>query len=95
MVHLDDTGYRVRLVRGAGVNEARWKEVEDAVTATPRGVPCVILRLTDGRTTTIPVEALAADREEFVRRSAGPSPAWSRAPSDSTGPDSAPGRRSL
>jgi hypothetical protein len=27
----------------------------------------VVLHLRDGRTTTIPVEALAADREEFVR----------------------------
>jgi len=27
----------------------------------------VVLRLRDGRTTTIPVEALAADREAFAR----------------------------
>lgn len=67
VVHLDDGGYRVRLIRGAGVREAGWHEVEDAVTATARDLPCVVLRLTDGRTTTIPVEALAADREEFVR----------------------------
>lgn len=67
VVHLDDTGYRVRLVRGAGVREARWTEVEDAVTATVRNLPCVVLRLTDGRTTTVPVEALDADGEAFVR----------------------------
>jgi len=67
VVHLDDLGYQVRLIRGAGVKEATWKEVEDAATAEPRGIPCVVLNLKDGRTTTIPVQALAADREEFVR----------------------------
>jgi hypothetical protein len=60
-------GYRVRLVRGAGVTEARWSAVEDAVTAVRHEVPCVQLRLRDGRTTTIPVGVLAVDREQFVR----------------------------
>jgi hypothetical protein len=67
VVHLDDDGYRVRFVRGAGVTEARWVEVEEAVTAEVSGTPCVVLRLQDGRTTVIPVEAVAGDREEFVR----------------------------
>lgn len=67
VVRLDEDGYRVRLVRGAGVREASWKDVEDASTASPRGIPCVVLQLRDGRTTTIPVEALAADRDDFVR----------------------------
>ena len=30
----DDTGYAVRLVRGAGVTQARWTDVEDAATTT-------------------------------------------------------------
>ena len=67
VVHLGPEGYRVRLVRGAGVTAAGWREVEEAVTASPGGVPVVELRLSGGRTTTIPVHALAADREEFVR----------------------------
>ena len=67
VVRLDESGYRVRLIRGAGVTSARWKDVADAATATPRGIACVVLHLRDGRTTTIPVAALAADREEFVR----------------------------
>jgi hypothetical protein len=67
VVRLDEDGYQVRMVRGAGTRAARWAEVEDVVTATPRGIPCVILRLRDGRTTTLPVQVLAADREEFVR----------------------------
>lgn len=67
VVRLDETGYRVRLVRGAGTTEARWTDVEDVVTAHIAGEPCVVLRLRDGRTTTIPVRMLAADREAFVR----------------------------
>ena len=60
-------GYRVQWVRGVGTPSARWKDVEDAVTSTLEGAPVLVLRLTDGRTTTIPVEVLAADREAFVR----------------------------
>jgi len=60
-------GYAVRLVRGAGVHDARWTAVEDAVAVTRHDVPCVALRLRDGRTTTIPVGVLAVDKEEFVR----------------------------
>lgn len=67
VVRLDEHGYRVRMIRGAGVKQAGWKEVEDAVTTTSREIPCVVLRLTDARTTTIPVAALDVDREAFVR----------------------------
>jgi hypothetical protein len=63
----DSEGYTVRLVRGAGVGRARWADVEDAATATRHGVPCVVLRLRDGGSTTIPVGVLAGDKEEFVR----------------------------
>ena len=31
-------------------------------------MPCVVLALRDGRTTTVPVAVLAADRDEFVAR---------------------------
>lgn len=66
VVTLDDDGYRVRWVRGAGVRAAGWREVEDAVTADVGGIDCVVLRLKDGRTTSVPVAALAADRDAFV-----------------------------
>ncbi|NPC98138.1 hypothetical protein [Nocardioides sp. zg-DK7169] len=66
VLRCDETGYRVRLIRGAGAHEAGWRDVQDAVAASPRGLPCVVLRLRDGRTTTIPVGALAVDREAFV-----------------------------
>lgn len=67
VVRLGEEGYRVQWVRGVGVAAGRWKDVEDAVTTTRAGSPCVVLRLRDGRTTTIPVEMLAVDREQFVR----------------------------
>jgi len=66
VVRLDPLGYQVRLVRGAGVTRARWVDVAEASTAELRGTPCVVLALRDGRTTTIPTAALAADRDEFV-----------------------------
>lgn len=67
VVRLDDVGYRVRWVRGAGVREARWKEVEDVVATTVQGARCVVLRHRDGRTTTIPVDVLSAPVETFVQ----------------------------
>ncbi|MET0524212.1 MAG: hypothetical protein ABWZ91_05385 [Nocardioides sp.] len=67
VVHLDETGYRVAMVRGAGVKEGRWADVVEAVTASPRGFPCVVIRLRDGGTTTIPVQALAGDPDAFAR----------------------------
>lgn len=66
VVTLDDDGYRVRWVRGAGVRAAGWREVEDAVTADVGGIDCIVLRLKDGRTTSVPVAALAVDRDAFV-----------------------------
>ena len=68
VVRLDRLGYEVRLVRGAGVKRARWADVAEASTADVRGVPCVVLSLRDGRTTTVPVGVLAGDRDEFVTR---------------------------
>jgi hypothetical protein len=66
VVRLDATGYRVRLVRGAGVTRARWTDVAQASTASVHGAACVVLGLRDGRTTTVPVVLLAAHRDEFV-----------------------------
>ena len=71
VIRCTDEGYAVRLVRGAGVREAAWAAVEDASTTTRHDVPCVVLRLKDGGTTTIPVGVLAVDKEEFVREVQG------------------------
>ena len=62
IVRLTGDGYRVRFVRGAGVRQARWLDVEQVVTDTIAGSPCVVLRLRSGGATTIPVEVLAVDR---------------------------------
>lgn len=67
LVRFDEAGYQVRLLRGAGVKQARWREVEDAVTAHVAGQDCVVLRLKDGRTTTIPVSVLDADPGALLR----------------------------
>lgn len=67
VVRLDEIGYRVRLVRGAGVTEARWTDVEDVVATTVADERCVVLRLRDGRTTTVPVRMLAVNADDFVR----------------------------
>ena len=67
VARLTTEGYRIQWVRGVGTASARWSDVEDAVTTTVADAPVVVLRLKDGRTTTIPVQVLAIDREEFVR----------------------------
>jgi hypothetical protein len=67
VVRLTADGYQVRFVRGAGVKQARWADVADAVATEVAGSPCVVLRLKDGRATTIPVDVVAADREAFVK----------------------------
>jgi hypothetical protein len=67
VVRLEETGYRVRSVRGAGVRQAPWKDVEDVTAPTVEGQRCVVLRLRDGRTTTIPVDVLAGSADAFVR----------------------------
>lgn len=60
-------GYHVRLVRGAGVRDAAWTDVHDAVAATSHGYQVLVLRLRDGGSTSIPVSVLRIDKEEFVR----------------------------
>jgi len=66
-VRLHASGYRVRLVRGVGATSASWTDVTRAGTASPGGTPVLIISLRDGRATTIPVQVLAADREQLVR----------------------------
>jgi hypothetical protein len=66
VVRLDDVGYRVRFVRGVGRPQARWVDVLDLTTAVVSGTPCVVLRLRDGGSSTVPVAVIEGDREEFV-----------------------------
>jgi len=66
VVRFDEAGYRIRFIRGAGVRQARWTQVEDVVASTVAGTRCVVLQLRDGRTSTVPVSALATSSEAFV-----------------------------
>jgi hypothetical protein len=66
VVRFDVNGYRVRFVRGAGVHQATWSQVEDVATTIVAGEKCVLLRLRDGRTTTVPVGVLAGRPDAFV-----------------------------
>ena len=67
VLHLDRTGYHVGVVRGAGATSARWADVLDLQTAAVAGARCMVLRLRDGRTTTIPVDVVEGDSDELVR----------------------------
>jgi len=64
---LDDLGYRVRGVRGVGTATARWADVHDLQTSAVAGARCVVMRLRDGASSTIPVDIVAGDSEELVR----------------------------
>lgn len=66
VVRIDDIGYQVRFVRGVGKANARWVEVEDLATSEVHGAKCLVIRLRDGSVTTIPVDFIEGDREEFV-----------------------------
>jgi hypothetical protein len=66
VVRLTSQGYAVRLLRAPGVKRADWPAVTEAAAARPRGVDCLVLRLGDGRTTVLPVVALAADPDAFA-----------------------------
>lgn len=66
VVRLDETGYRIRFVRGAGVRQGIWKDVEDVAAVVVAGERCVVLHLRDGRTSTVPVGLLAGRSEDFV-----------------------------
>jgi hypothetical protein len=61
VVRLDETGYRVRVLRTAQARSARWTDVLDVQAATVSGARCVVLRLRDGRTTALPVDAIEGD----------------------------------
>jgi hypothetical protein len=58
VLRLDENGYRVRGLRSAEVRSARWTDVLDLQATTVAGQRCVVLRLRDGRTTTLPVDAI-------------------------------------
>jgi hypothetical protein len=66
-VRLTAAGYDVRLLGGVGVTSASWAQVEEVVAASPAGIPCLVFRLRDGRTTRLPMAAIGADADHFAR----------------------------
>ncbi len=66
VVRLDEHGYRVRLLRSAAVRSARWTDVLDLQASTVAGNRCLVFRLRDGRTTTIPVDVIEGDPTSFT-----------------------------
>lgn len=66
VVRLDADGYRVRALRSARTRSARWTDVLDLRTTTLEGVRCLVVRLRDGGTTTLPVDVVEGDPEELT-----------------------------
>lgn len=66
VLRMDPDGFRVRLLRSAQARTARWSDVLDVSTGTVDGVRCTVLRLRDGRRTTLPVDVLAGDPDELI-----------------------------
>ena len=67
VLRLDEHGYRVRALRSAEVRSARWPDVLDLQATTVAGQRCVVLRLRDGRTTTLPVDAIEGGSTTLVQ----------------------------
>jgi len=93
-VRLTSLGYDVRLLGGVGTTSASWSEVAEVVAASPGGTPCLVIRLTDGRGTRLPMPALAGDPDAFardVRRRVRDAHSTSPEASDERPDDTAPG----
>lgn len=67
VVRLDEHGYRVRWLRSAEVKVARWTDVLDLKATTVAGTRCLVLRLRNGRTTTIAVDLVEGDPDAFAQ----------------------------
>ena len=67
VLRLDEHGYRVRVLRSAQARSARWTDVLDLAATTVAGQRCVVLRLRDGRTTTLPVDVIEGDATALTR----------------------------
>ncbi|MGC4113003.1 MAG: hypothetical protein QM747_21815 [Nocardioides sp.] len=66
-VRLGPEGYAVRMLGGIGANAAAWSAVDEVLASSPGGRPCLVLRLHDGRATTLPMAAVAADPDRLAR----------------------------
>jgi hypothetical protein len=64
---LTDTGFRVSLVRGAGTKAGSWDEVESADSGMAGRSSSIVLTLTSGRSTVIPIYLLGRRNVEAQR----------------------------
>ncbi len=55
---LSETGFHIFLVRGAGTTASTWLEVDSVETTTARRVPSIVMKLSGGRSTVIPLSLL-------------------------------------
>ena len=67
VLRLTSSGYRIALVRGAGVKAAQWVDVASAATAPVGGAVALVFTLNDGHTSTLPLSLLGAQQGEAHR----------------------------
>jgi hypothetical protein len=67
VLRLDAHGYRVRGLRSAEARSARWTDVLDVQATAVSGHRCVVLRLRDGRTTTLPTDLIEGGRTKLAQ----------------------------
>ncbi len=67
VLDLDTDGYRVRLVRGTGESRAQWRSVDAVETAPVGGALCLLVSLSGGRSSVIPLSLLGARSAEAQR----------------------------
>ncbi|HET7174020.1 MAG TPA: hypothetical protein VFI30_07085 [Nocardioidaceae bacterium] len=58
LLALSADGYRIGHVRGGSTRTASWEDVESATTTTAAGGPVVVITLTDGRRSVLPLNLL-------------------------------------
>ncbi len=74
LLHLDDAGFRLRVLRGAGPASVQWADVEGVRRERLTPGPCLVFALSRSRRTVLPLHLLdggpaAADRLDADLRS--------------------------
>ncbi len=61
LIELSSDGYRLRNTRGGGVAAATWSEVDSAASEAGAEGPVMVVKLTDGRSTIVPLSLLGSE----------------------------------
>jgi hypothetical protein len=64
LLELSPAGYRIRRVRGAGAASARWTDVHSVETRASSAGPAIVVDLSDGGTSTLPMSLLGTRAAE-------------------------------